>query len=633
MIRLPHAALRRIRVLACDGQSRILSSDGGEVRCWPADAGAPGGPDVSDRTDGPRMRCTEWLPGLGALALAELPDGSRIVVAASRTTLWRWNAATGLPFGDPITHRSSFRTSLVVSSGTVIVTGVARGGMRRYDARTGEALGEPFGVDSGDVWALASTTLPDGTPVVLSGGPDRLIHRWDPRTGTETGEPLDRCGWAVAIAIASSVVCVLSARGKVHRRDLITGERIGEPIDTGWQPPVFGGKQRKIACPGTLTAVATSDGEGVIATRPDYRFPIQRWDMRAGTTLESLPTSDWLLAAAHLADGTPVIVTGGRDGVVRRFDAGTGKPAGEPMYPHGHRAYTATRIAMPDGRLVVAAMGGQGTSFFDARTGDRVGSWRAGSYFLAAATVPDGRVIVVAAGNGEGIERMDLVSGTTYPPANAEKPREIWCVAMATLPGGRVIIAGSGNSSLVYRWDAATGEQIGEPLTGHLICVTAVTTARQANGAPMFITGCERGELLRWDAATGEQIGPRVFTDEHGIHDLSSLDLPGGRQLLVGTAGDYLHRWDPVTGKPEPLLRIGEPARIITAYLDDAGIPMVLISTDEKEEQLWRLDTGERAAETPAGLRGVFHEDDGTTWTVTAEADGGLLITQTTPPA
>jgi hypothetical protein len=159
------------------------------------------------------MRCTKPLPSLESLALAELPDGGRVAVARDTHALWRWDAVTARPLGEPIENSSLLwadsRAQKVVTTGTLMITGVAGGGLGRWDTRSGEAVG----VQAGAVWSLASSTLPDGAPVVVSGGVDGLVHRWDPRGGSEYGEPIRGCGRAVAIAVTSSVICVLSAKG------------------------------------------------------------------------------------------------------------------------------------------------------------------------------------------------------------------------------------------------------------------------------------------------------------------------------------------------------------------------------------------------------------------------------------
>jgi WD40 repeat protein len=245
-----------------------------------------------------------------------------------------------------------------------------------------------------------------------------------------------------------------------------------------------------------------------------------------------------------------VILTSG-SGSVRQFDARTGETVGEPMYPHGFDAMAGTTLHNPV---------------------------NLGSYGFAAAAVTDGRVIAVA-GNDDGIARMDLVSGTVYPPSADERPCTTWDVAVATLPGGQVIIAGSGHGSSVHRWDAATGERIGQ----------------------------------------------RTVARDDGVSDLAVIDLPGGGQLLVCVGYNHLYQWDPLTGKlVGPKLPVERFTHILTTYTDPRGIPFVLLQT-EQEQQLWRLDTGELMHDPQPGLRAVF-EANGTRWTVTGDPDGSLVI-------
>lgn len=642
---IPHACPAEIEVLSAgvagDGRWYVLSSGGGTARCWPAGA--------EDLTDAQPYACN-WSSKPDSLALASLPGGNDVVVArANRGQLLRWNRVSGQPVHGPVTHparqtRSPGRRALVIADipgRPLAVTDSAEGGLRRWDPATGQAVGEACGPESGAAWALAAGTLPDGSPVVVSGGADGLVRRWDPVTGVEHGEPIRGCGRASAIVLTRlrdgrHIVCVLSAQGNLHRRDLLTGEPIGQRVSTGWQP----GEYSRI-CPGLMTVAAAGAG-AVIATCTDYRS-VRLWDLASGSPAGELPgfaeATVRGLAAASLPDGTPLIVVGDSDGNVHQFDAQSGKPAVQPVQPHGWSAAAVLPIAAPGGRIILAAQGRRSVAWFDARTGEPIGEpWRAGGYNVAAAALPDGRIMLAVA-DEDGLAWQEVLSGAERPPSPVTT---IWDVATATLSGGQAVIAGAGHDWLVYRWDAATGEMAGAPLHGHQACVKAVTTARQADGTPMFITGCERGDVLRWDAASGNRIDPPLPRLPDGVSDLEVIDLPSGRQLLVGLDDCCLYRWDPITGDPvgRPV-EVGQYARILAAYLDPDGIPTVFLLTsgeyndDQEGEQVswWRLDSGTRVSTyVPGTLRAVFG-DAGTTWMVLGEPDGSLVVKPLDPDA
>lgn len=401
-----------------------MSGGGQTARCWPADSTASPGVVMHRQGDG------FWSPT--SLALAQRPQGDVVVARAGLDQLWRWDRATGQPAGAPVSHpvlgpagqTMPPLVTVTAAAGPLAVTdaGYRSGGLRRWDVMTGEAAGEVIGPDTGPVWALASATLPDGSAVVISGGASGLVHRWDPVTGTAYGDPTG-CGRAVAITAvrlpgAGTVICVLDAKGIVHRLDLATGE----PVRTGWQPP----HPWLRACHGLLAAAPAGDG-GVIAACVDGRT-IQLWDLLSGAPARTLtlPGSPRVnaLAGLRLAGGTPVIVAADGDGNVQQFDARTGQPHNEPVQPHGWSARSVCPVTDPGGRVIVALERLGQVRRFDARTGAGIGDprwpWRPGeSYGLAAAGLPDGRVILAVPGE-DGIARQDAISGTVYPPGDGE---------------------------------------------------------------------------------------------------------------------------------------------------------------------------------------------------------------------
>jgi WD40 repeat protein len=632
-----HACPAEIDVLsmAVTGEGRWLglSQGGGTARCWPVDLDGPLGVP---------MRGQHAFLAPEALALV---PGHGVVVGRCLSELWRWDCSTGEPVGAPVRHQSLRtlppRPPLVMvgsPDGPLAVTDAAEGGLRRWDALTGEAAGDAVGTQAGVVMALAVAERPDGGVGVVSGGADRMIRLWDPLTWAEVAEPVAGgrrvmmlC--VVQLAGMGPVVCALRADGSVHRHDLLTGEMTGPPVRTGWQP-----RRRGSPFPGSMAAV-TARGRGVIATCADFRS-VHLWDLLTGEPagpVITLGARAYRMAAARLADGTPVIVIGDSDGYVRRFDAFTGAAIGEPVVLHGWPAAQVLPVPVPGGRLILAVERQGRIRRFDARSGEPVGDrqrpWHAGCYGLAAAPLPDGRVILAAAGE-DGISRQDVVSGTGYPASADDMGSTIWDVAMAAPPGGPVIIAGAGHDGTVRRWDAGTGSTVGEPLTGHQLSVKAVTAARHADGSPMFVTGCERGLVFCWDAATGARIGDGLPGAREDISDLAVAGLPDGRQLLIGLDSGTLYRWDldsrEMIGQP---VRVGKWAGIVATHVDSSGTATVFLHIPGEDEddrvarvEQWRLDNGTRLDPVyPATLRAVF-DDDGVTWTVLGERDGSLEV-------
>jgi hypothetical protein len=150
----------------------------------------------------------------------------------------------------------------------------------------------------------------------------------------------------------------------------------------------------------------------------------------------------------------------------------------------------------------------------------------------------------------------------------------------------------------------------------------------------MFVTGCERGYGYCWDAATGARIGKRLPGPMEDISDLAVVDLPAGRQLLIGLGAGSLYRWDldsrDIIGQP---VRVGEWAHIVATHVDSAGTATAFLyipghddDNPVKRVEQWRLDDGTRLEPVfPETLSAVF-DDGGVTWAVLGERDGSLEV-------
>ena len=84
----------------------------------------------------------------------------------------------------------------------VIVTGGDDGTVRRWDATTGQAIGDPLTGHTDWVRAVAVGDV-DGRPVIVTGGSDGTVRRWDATTGQAIGDPLTgHTGWVRAVAVS-----------------------------------------------------------------------------------------------------------------------------------------------------------------------------------------------------------------------------------------------------------------------------------------------------------------------------------------------------------------------------------------------------------------------------------------------
>ena len=174
------------------------------------------------------------------------------------------------------------------------------------------AAGQVLTGHAGPVLAVAVGALPDGTPVIVSGGHDGTVRVWRLADGAPVGKPL-------------------------------TGHPLGvEAVAVGALPDgtpviVSGGHD------GTVRVWRLADGAPV------------------GKPLTGHPLGVEAVAVGALPDGSPVIVSGGGDGTVRVWRLADGAPVGKPLTGHPGWAAMVAVGALPDGSLVIVGGGADGT--------------------------------------------------------------------------------------------------------------------------------------------------------------------------------------------------------------------------------------------------------------------------------
>ena len=122
------------------------------------------------------------------------------------------------------------------------------------------------------------------------------------------------------------------------------------------------------------------------------------------------------VAAGALPDGTPVIISGGRDGTVRvRLADGT--PVGEPLTGHVDGVDAVAAGALPDGTPVIISGGRDGTvRVWRLADGTPVGEPLTGHDgavdAVAAGALPDGTPVIISGGRDGTVRVWRLADGT-----------------------------------------------------------------------------------------------------------------------------------------------------------------------------------------------------------------------------
>ena len=227
--------------------------------------------------------------------------------------------------------------------GTPVIVSGGRDSLRVWWLADGTPVGESLTGDVGGVKAVAVGTLRHGTPVIVSVGNDGTMRVWRLADGTPVGEPLSGLVTAVAVGALRHGTPVIVSNGyggvrvwRPTRRPFSLGFRVvGRPVGE----PLTGhiGEVKAVA------VGALRDGTPVIVSggRDSLRvWRLARRPLGLGFRVVGRPVGEPLtghtgevkaVAVGTLRHGTPVIVSGGRDGTVRVWRLADGTPLGHPL--------------------------------------------------------------------------------------------------------------------------------------------------------------------------------------------------------------------------------------------------------------------------------------------------------------
>jgi WD40 repeat protein len=166
-----------------------------------------------------------------------LPDGRAYIAGAGHVNglVHIWDAATARPLGPLTGHDRPVKTlaSATLADGTPLLASQDEAGvLRRWNAATAEAIGEPSRGPAGCNMRMGALTLPNGRVLLASLDIDGMLTRWDAATGAQIGTVVELGENAVAMTGASlggnGRLMVSYLDGLIEVRDAVTGDVIAE---------------------------------------------------------------------------------------------------------------------------------------------------------------------------------------------------------------------------------------------------------------------------------------------------------------------------------------------------------------------------------------------------------------------
>ena len=447
---------------------------------------------------------------------------------------------------------------------------------------------------------VTTATMPDGTPVIVSGSYDGAVRVSRLNDGTPIGQPLrGHQGLVLSVVVGAipdgtPVIVSGSRDGTLRVSRLIDGAPVVEP----WR-----------AHQG-LSSVAVGvlpDGIPVIVSSGDDRT-VQVWRLADGVLIGKplRAQQDWVssVAVGVLPDGTPVIVSGTYDGAVRVSRMGDGEPDDESWPGHPGGVYSVAVGEQPDGTPVIVSGGHDHTVRVwrladGAPIGKPIPAHAQAVTSVAVGALTDGTPVIISGSWDKTVRVWQIADGAPIGLPFRGHNGTVWQVAVGALPDGTpVIVSCSMSETLV--WRLAGCPLIDDPVPGHDGPVTSADVNSLAVGAlpdgtPVIVGGSYDGTLMVWRLADGTPIGKPIPGDDRPVSSVAVGALSDGTPVIVassGGSGDGIVRvWRLADGAPigEPIPVDGGPVCSVAVGVLPDGTPVIISGSYDGTVRVWRL--------------------------------------------
>jgi eukaryotic-like serine/threonine-protein kinase len=269
-------------------------------------------------------------------------------------------------------------------------------------------------------------------------------------------------------------------------------------------------------------------------------------------------------SAAYSPDGQR-IVTGGKDGTAKVWDAVTGHEL--TTFKSLHDEVRSVAFS-PDGRQIVAGSKNGTVKLWEAVSGRELITFKGhGGQVESVAFSPDGQQILSFSDDGT----IKLWEAANSEERLALKVQRVWIASAAFSPDGQRIVAGSGDGT-AHVWDAANGREL-LVLSRHNNGVSSVAYSPDGR---RIVTGSQDQTAKIWDATTGEEL---LTFKGHSLAINSAAFSPNGQRIVTGSTDGTARLWDAGTGKGLYPLK-GHSSGVHTAGFSPNGQRILTASFD-----------------------------------------------------
>jgi RNA polymerase sigma factor (sigma-70 family) len=591
-------------------------------------------------------------------SLIVCPDGKTLISGTFHgdRKIRTWDLATGkLLHSFPGSF--AFRQIALSPDGTTLAESHENDVIHLWDVATGK---ESRRLEWKGCQPYSVAFSPDGKTLV-SGAIMGFLDFWDLEKGKHTERRKTSNGFSTQLAYSADgkTLASKSWADEITLRDVGSGKEIRLPKEPDFGPFAFSPDGAVLAAgcnyanndpkgsfrlwdvktgkvvhemPATMryaiTAAFSPDGKTLVSVEygDDGREAIVLREVSSGKRLHNIDV-DTVTLAGFSTDGK-TLISGDNDGVIRLWDAATGKE----RTPGSHAIRDAT--LSPDGRTLAYAQ--DGIRFWDMAAGRETGGLPSESNHNTSPTFsPDGKTLVSL---GDNVLNLWEVGSRKLLRQTKEKwPNGFSAAAFA--PDGKTVATGGADG--VRLWDSASGKELRRApfqkdrvnekvrnVTPNALAFSPDGRTLAASGTTLEIAGSSRVRL--WDVASKEQIPPLLWEIEMPREEnqpptgsLWSMSVstkvvfsPDGHMLAMNRYQKTIPVWEASTGKQRLLLTGHTETTNCVAFAPD-GRTLASSGWDETI-RLWNLETGEELR-TLRGHRGNANS-------LVFSADGKTLV-------
>ncbi|CEL55007.1 putative WD repeat-containing protein alr3466 OS=Nostoc sp, (strain PCC 7120 / UTEX 2576) GN=alr3466 PE=4 SV=1 [Rhizoctonia solani AG-1 IB] len=481
--------------------------------------------EVIDATTGAKMFSIPYDSPLTRVPVAMSPDGTKVAVGDSSSTLCIWSIGHGDSITNPLPDDTRGVESIVCSAdGSRIACGLKNGDVYIYGLQQEAFSRGPLKCHTSSIWSAA---FAPNNLHLASASEDNTVQIWDVQTGQRVGEPLEgRSSHVMSmsyfidgprLAFASQDLSVRVWNPQT-RRDLLG------PL-TGHSSPIS-----FVAFSPNGAFVASASSDGIILVHDAHSGQIAFAPLNGHT--DSVNSVIFSIDSARLFSSS-------NDGTVRMWNIQDLNPPDTQSPTSVLSAILSIRYSH-DGLRVVSGSKDGAVHVWDVRTGDMVlGPLRSHDWIITSVDYSPKDVYIASGSYDKTVRIWDASTGQDIH--GPMRGHDGWVNCVRFSPDNLVVFSGSSDGTIRI-WDVSTGQQLAELFRGNL----PIQSVGISPDGQRVVCGSLDGSVRVIDRNTGDTLLGLIKAYPYGLY---SIDFSPNGMRLVSGSDDSPKIWDAQTGE------------------------------------------------------------------------------------